>query len=63
MWVPNALPAVLSLSLSFPFLQIFLRGLSLELLELRPSIFEDLYRDIKSVDLGSPDIDISGVVG
>ena len=63
MWVPNALPAILSFSLRFPFLQIFLRRLSLGLLELRPSIFEYLYGDIESVNLGSPDIDISGVFG
>jgi hypothetical protein len=61
MRIPNTLPAILPLSLSFPFLQIFLRGLSFELLEFRPPVFEDLYGEIEPVDLGRTDI--SGVVG
>ena len=60
MRVPNALPIVLSLSFSFALLQIFLRGLSFEFLKLRPPIFEYLYGNIESVDLGGADI--SGVV-
>ena len=60
MWVPNALPTTLSLSLSFPFLQIILRGLSFQLLELRPSIFEYLYGNIESIDLSGADI--SGII-
>jgi hypothetical protein len=62
MRTPNTLPAILPLSFSFPFLlQIFLRGFSFELLEFRPPIFEDLYGDVESVDLGRTNI--SGVVG
>ena len=60
MRVPNTLSAIFSLSLSFPFLQVFLCGLSLELLEFRPSIFENLYGNVKPIDLGGADI--SGVV-
>ena len=61
MRIPNTLPTTLRLSLSFPFLQIFLRRLSFELLEFCPSIFEDLHGNVKPVDLGRTDI--SGVVG
>jgi len=59
--VPNSLPATLGLGLSLPFLQILLRGLSLELFEFHPSVFEDLYGKIQSVDLGRTDI--SGITG
>jgi len=61
MRVPNTLAAISSLSLSFPFLQVFLRRVSLELLEFRPSIFENLYGNVEPIDLGRADI--SGVVG
>ena len=61
MRVPNAFSTAPSLGLSFSLLQIFLRGLSFQLLELRPSIFEYLYGDVESIDLGSANI--SGVVG
>ena len=61
MRVPNTLPTIFGLGLSFPFFQIFLGGLPFELLKFRPALFEDLYGDIKSVDLGRADI--SGVVG
>lgn len=59
--VPNALSVILSLGFSFPFLQIFFRGLPLKLLESRPSVLEDLCGNIQPVDLCRTDI--SGIVG
>lgn len=59
--VPNALSAILSLSLSFPFLEVLFGGLSFELLESGPSVLEDLHGDIQAVDLCRTDI--SGIVG
>lgn len=54
--VPNTLSTILRLGLGFPFLQVLFRRLSLEILELRPPVFENLDGDVKSVDLRRTDI-------
>ena len=50
MRIPYAFTSVLRLRLDFPPLEVFLRGLSLDLLELRPPIPEQLKRQICPVD-------------